>query len=267
MAEPAVGLLHPGEMGAALGAALRARGASVLWASESRSAATAARAQEAGFEDVGSVAELLRRSEVLLSICPPHAALEVAVAVAGYAGLYVDANAVSPETARAIAASVGARCVDGSVVGPPPRGGASTRLYLSGPEASLVAALFAGTPVDARIVAGEIGAASAVKMAYAAWTKGTAALLLGIRALAQAEDVERALLDEWRLSLPGLEDQSNRAARTAGVKGWRWVGEMEEIAATFAAAGLPDGFHLAAAEIFRTSSPDQERVWPLGETS
>ena len=70
-----------------------------------------------------------------------------------------------------------------------------------------------------------------------------------------------------RLSLPDLEDQSNRAARTAAAKGWRWVGEMEEIAATFAAAGLPDGFHLAAAEVFRTSSSDQERVWPLGETN
>jgi 3-hydroxyisobutyrate dehydrogenase-like beta-hydroxyacid dehydrogenase len=239
----------------------------VLWASEGRSAASATRAQEAGLEDVGSVAELVRRSEVLLSVCPPHAALEVAMSVAGYAGLYVDANAVSPETARAIAASVGARCVDGSVVGPPPRGGASTRLYLSGPEADLVAALFAGTPVEARIVAGPIGAASAVKMAYAAWTKGTVALLLGIRALARAEDVERALLEEWRFSLPDLEDQSNRAARTAAVKGWRWVGEMEEIAATFAAAGLPDGFHLAAAEVFRMSSSDQERVWLLGETS
>ena len=267
MAEPAVGLLHPGEMGAALGAALRARGSPVLWASEGRSAASAGRAKEAGLEDVGSVVELVRRSEVLLSICPPHAALEVAMGVAGYAGLYIDANAVSPETARVIAASVGARCVDGSVIGPPPGGGASTRLYLSGPEAGLVAALFAGTPVEARIVAGEIGTASAVKMAYAAWTKGTAALLLGIRALARAEDVEQALLEEWRLSLPDLEDQSNRAAWTAAAKGWRWVGEMEEIAATFAAAGLPDGFHLAAAEVFRTSSSDRERVWPLGETS
>ena len=132
---------------------------------------------------------------------------------------------------------------------------------------NLAAGLFAGTLVDTRILAAEIGAASAVKMAYAAWTKGTAALLLGIRALARAEDVEPALLEEWRLSLPDLEEQSNRAARTAAAKGWRWVGEMEEIAATFAAAGLPDGFHLAAAEVFRTSSPDQERVWPLGEAS
>ena len=99
-------------------------------------------------------------------------------------------------------------------------------------------------------------------MAYAAWTKGSAALLLAIRALARAEDVEPALLDEWRLSQPELEDQSQRAARAAAAKGWRWVGEMEEIAATFAAAGLPDGFHLAAAEVFRTLSADPALAWP-----
>ena len=242
MAELAVGLLHPGEMGAALGAALRSRGVPVLWASEGRSVASRKRAEDAGLEDVGSVAELMRRSEVLFSVCPPHAALDVA------------------ET-------VGDRCVDASIIGPPPRGDSGTRLYLAGREVNLAAGLFAGTLVDTRILAAEIGAASAVKMAYAAWTKGTAALLLGIRALARAEDVEPALLEEWRLSLPDLEEQSNRAARTAAAKGWRWVGEMEEIAATFAAAGLPDGFHLAAAEVFRTSSPDQERVWPLGEAS
>ena len=267
MAELAVGLLHPGEMGAALGAALRSRGVPVLWASEGRSVASRKRAEDAGLEDVGSVAELMCRSEVLFSVCPPHAALDVAETVAGYDGLYVDANAVSPKTARAIAETVGDRCVDASIIGPPPRGDSGTRLYLAGREVNLAAGLFAGTLVDTRILAAEIGAASAVKMAYAAWTKGTAALLLGIRAIARAEDVEPALLEEWRLSLPDLEEQSNRAARTAAAKGWRWVGEMEEIAATFAAAGLPDGFHLAAAEVFRTSSPDQERVWPLGEAS
>src|SRR6266545_1877039 len=94
--------------------------------------------------------------------------------------------------------------------------------------------------------------ASAVKMAYAAWTKGTAALLLAIGLLAEAEGVEAPLLEEWRLSLPELPEAATRAARSAAAKGWRWVGEMDEIAATFAAAGLPDGFHRAAAEMFRS---------------
>jgi hypothetical protein len=88
-------------------------------------------------------------------------------------------------------------------------------------------------------------------MVYAAWTKGTAALLLAINSVARAEGVEETLLEEWRHSLPDLPEALARAGRSADAKGWRWVGEMEEIAATFAAAGLPDGFHLAAAEMFR----------------
>jgi hypothetical protein len=94
-------------------------------------------------------------------------------------------------------------------------------------------------------------AASAVKMAYASWTKGSAALLLAARALARAEGVEDTLLAEWDISQPGLTERSARAAGSAAAKGWRWVAEMEEIAAAIAAAGLPDGFHLAAAEIYR----------------
>lgn len=247
-----IGLLHPGEMGAAIGAALRAGGQAVLWASNGRSPETAERAQQAGLEDVGGVEELVRRCDVILSVCPPHAAVDVASTVAGFDGIYVDANAVSPMTARTIAPLVH-RCVDGGIVGPPPHREGSTRLYLSGPEAPTVADLFAATTVDARVVSSQIGAASAVKMAYAAWTKGTAALLLDVRALARAQGVEQELLDEWDMSQPQLADRSTAAARSAVTKGWRWVGEMEEIADTFAASGLPDGFHRAAAEIYDRS--------------
>src|SRR5438445_7962958 len=90
-------------------------------------------------------------------------------------------------------------------------------------------------------------------MAYAAWTKGTSALLLSVRALARAEGVEETLLDEWRLSLPQLPEQSIAAAHSALGKGWRWLGEMEQIAETLAAVGLPEGFHRAAAEIYGRS--------------
>jgi hypothetical protein len=90
-------------------------------------------------------------------------------------------------------------------------------------------------------------------MAYASWTKGSAALLLAARALARAEGVEEALLAEWGISQPGLTQRSARAAGSAAAKGWRWVAEMQEIAAAIAAAGLPDGFHQAAAEIYRRS--------------
>jgi len=258
----AIGLLHPGAMGAALGAALRGRGERVLWASDGRSDATAGRARQAGLEDVGDVAALCRRCDVLISICPPHAAREVAALAAAFDGIYVDANAVSPATARAIGEGVG-RFVDGGVVGSPPRSPGTTRLYLAGAEAETVAALFAGTTVDARIVSAMPGDASALKLAYAAWTKGSAALLLATRELARAEGVEEALLDEWRLSLPELEERSLAAARSADAKGWRWVGEMDEIARTFAAAGLPDGFHRAAAEIYgRAANGELSRASP-----
>jgi hypothetical protein len=168
---------------------------------------------------------------------------------------------------RAIAEAVGGRFVDGGLVGPPPRPPATVHLYLSGPDAALVAGLFDGTAVDARVVSERIGAASAVKAAYAAWTKGTAALLLAIGAFARAEDVEAVLHAEWRESLPQLPDEARRARRSADAKGWRWVGEMEEIAAAFAARELPAGFHLAAAEVFRTLSTDSERAWRPGVPS
>jgi 3-hydroxyisobutyrate dehydrogenase-like beta-hydroxyacid dehydrogenase len=251
-----VGLLHPGEMGAALGAVLRERGTTVLWASAGRSEATARRATDAGLEDVGEVDELARRSDVIVSVCPPHAAVDLARSVSGFRGLFVDANAVSPATAREIAAVVeagGARFVDGGIVGPPPRTAGTTRLYLCGPDAPEVARVFEDSALEPVVVSDSVGAASATKMAYAAWTKGTAALLLAVRALARAENVEPTLVEEWRRSIPELPEQSQRAARSAGTKGWRWVGEMEQIAETFAAAGLPPGFHEAARDVFARS--------------
>ncbi len=121
-----IGLLHPGEMGATVGASARTDGARVLWASEGRGAATCGRAEAAGLEDAGTVADLVRRSEVILSICPPHVAVDLARAVAAlrFTGLYVDANAVSPQTAREIGGiveKVGATFVDGGIVGGPPQ--------------------------------------------------------------------------------------------------------------------------------------------------
>jgi len=250
-----VGLLHPGEMGAAIGGALRERGETVLWASAGRSDATAERAKQAGLEDAGEIAEVCRRSEVVLSVCPPHAAVEVARAAEGFTGIYVDANAISPQTARAIAGHQG-RFVDGGIVGSPPHEPGSTRLYLSGSEAKAVAALFADTNVDARVISAERGAASALKAAYAGWTKGSAALLLTVRELARAEGVENVLLEEWRLSEPELEEWAAAAARSAERKGWRWVGEMQEIAQGMAAHDLPVGFHEASAEVFRRASEE-----------
>src|SRR5436190_5284960 len=217
-------------MGAALGAVLRDRGHDALWASRGRSSTTAKRAEQAGLVDAGDVEELCRRSDILISVCPPHAALDVARSAAGFAGIYIDANAVSPETSREIGSLLD-RFVDGGIIGPPPRESGMTRLYLAGADARQIADLFSGTIVDARVVSDQPGAASALKMSYASWTKGSSALLLAARALAQAEGVEEALLEEWRLSLPDLAERSVAASRSAMRKGWRWVGEMNEIAA------------------------------------
>jgi 3-hydroxyisobutyrate dehydrogenase-like beta-hydroxyacid dehydrogenase len=250
-----VGLLHPGEMGAVVGACLSAAGMRVVWPSAGRSQATARRAAAAGLEDVGSPASAVQASDVILSVCPPDAATDVArlVAAARFAGLYVDANAVAPATARAIGEIVGATgadLVDGGIVGPPPRKAGTTRLYLSGSRAGEVADLFRGSVLETIVMPGDIGAASALKMAYAAWTKGSSALLLAVRALAIREGVDPALRAEWERSQPGLESRSEAAVAANAPKAWRFVGEMREIARAFEAAGLPPGFHEACARIY-----------------
>jgi len=262
-----IAMLHPGEMGSVVGACARAAGARVVWASEGRGGRTAERAKAAGLEDVGTLRAAVIASDLILSVCPPDAAVDLARAVAaeGYRGIFVDGNAVAPATAREIAEKIqaaGATFVDGGIVGPPPERPGSTRLYLSGTEAARVAALFEGSALEAIAVAGPPGAASAVKMAYASWTKGTSALIMAVRALAAAEGVDDTLLREWDRSQPGLRERSESAVRGSAKKAWRFVGEMEEIAATFAAAGLPDGFHRAAGEIYERLSEYKDTKTP-----
>jgi 3-hydroxyisobutyrate dehydrogenase-like beta-hydroxyacid dehydrogenase len=254
MPEMTIALLHPGEMGAAVGACLVSRGTRVVWASENRSSATRQRADCAGFEDLSSLDNALAASDAVLSICVPSGALDLArqVAAMNFRGLYIDANAISPAHSREIGClveSVGARFVDGGIIGLPPTPRRITKLYLCGPDAPAIAALFDGTQTEAILIDRPIGAASALKMCYAAWAKGETALLGIIRALARHEGVDETLLKEWRDSMPGIAEQSEHIVQRAR-KAWRWAGEMEEIAASFDAANLPSGF-LANAEIYR----------------
>jgi len=254
MTAPVIALLHPGEMGAAVGACARERGARVLYASAGRSTDSRARAEAAGLADGGTVAAIVRDAGILLSVCPPHAAVDVAneVAAVGFRGVYVDANAIAPDTTRRIAAIVGAggaTFVDGGIIGPPPRAGVRSRLYLAGEGAADVAALFESTPLGAVDMRSPIGAASAIKACYAAWTKGVGGLLANIRALAAHEGITEALLAEWSDSQPDMTRRTD-VVRGNARKAWRWIAEMEEIAASFRAAGLPDGFHLACADTY-----------------
>ena len=261
-----VGLLHPGQMGASVGAALVGSGARVLWASRGRSAESRGRAGAAGLVDAGDLGTLVRDCSVLLVICPPSAALATARAVAGagFRGIYADLNATAPATASAIGATVadaGARFVDGDLIGGPAGAGHGPRLFLSGGDAGTVGELFAGTALAVEVI-GDGVEASALKMCYAAWTKGTAALLLDIRALARATGVEAALLAEWSRSQPDLARRCDAAVAVAG-RGWRYAGEMEEIAATFAAAGLPEGHARAAAEVYQRLAAFKGATPPL----
>lgn len=243
-----VGVVHPGSMGAAVaGAAL----SSVRWASEARSEATAERARVHRLEDSGSLGQLVVDADVIVSICPPAAACEVAgaVAEAGFDGIFVDANAISPATAMEIAERFD-RFVDAGIIGPPPIERGSTRLYLAGDDASVVAELWSGSLLEPVVMDGQVGSASALKVAYAGYTKGSAALLITMAAYATSVGVAEELFAEWDMSMPGVKDRLVRTTAGVGPKAWRFVGEMDEIARSLELVDLPPDFHEAAAEIY-----------------
>jgi 3-hydroxyisobutyrate dehydrogenase-like beta-hydroxyacid dehydrogenase len=247
-----VGFLHPGLMGESLVANCTE---TCLWVGDGRSAETRARAEHRGMTEVDTLAALCERADVIVSICPPAAADDVSQQVAdcGFLGVYVDANAISPELARAIAGRFD-HFVDGSVIGPPAHHEGTTRLYLAGDAAADVAAVFAGGVLDSRVLAGDVGAASALKMAYASWTKIGSALHLAVRALAEAEGVAGDLVAEWDLSQPGMSQRSHGIAAGVGPKAWRFTGEMEQMVDAYEACELPTGFAEAATEIYRRLS-------------
>lgn len=253
-------VLHPGSMGAAVAACVTANGHTVHWVSDGRSAATRARADDADAIGHPTMAEAVAAVDIVISVCPPDNALDVAREVSlaaretGTTPTFVDANAIAPVTMTAVAAEVsasGCPVVDGGIVGLPPTTPGHTRLFLSGEGSAVIADVFEGSNVECVVMDGKIGAASALKMAYAAWTKGSAALLLTIAAAAEAHGVADELHAEWDRSQPGTTQRLQATAARAASKAWRWEGEMQEIAATLAQYGLPAGFHLAASETWR----------------
>jgi len=265
MLEDCVGIISLGEMGSGIAGSLVSAGRCVVTDFEGRSSATVERARKAGVEDAGGVEGLVSEAGVVVSIVPPAAAREVghrlaaAVRSTGATPLVVDANAISPARAQELAgelAAAGATFVDGDVIGGPPAAGRPpTRLYLSGDEAGRAASVL-GTPELRAVVLTEGGdaAASSLKMAYAAWTKGSAALVLTARALARAYGVEDTLLAEWAESQPDAVGRCQVATHMSG-RGWRFEGEMEEIAAALRSVGLPAGFAEGAAGAYHRLAP------------
>lgn len=267
-----IGILHPGEMGVSIAASAINSGYRAYWASQGRSDKTRERAEKHGLIELDSLSKLCQTSEIILCICPPHAAEDVARSVtqAGFKGLYLDANAIAPQRSITFGQrmeAAGIRFVDGGIIGGPAWTPKETWLYLSGGYAKELAACFTNGPLEIKIIGDEIGKASALKMCYAAYSKGTTALLAAVIATAEALGVRATLYEQWDMDDSSFSEQANR--RTAGVtaKAWRFEGEMHEIASTFQDAGIPNGFHEAAAEIYRRMAgfKDSKETPPLHE--
>jgi 3-hydroxyisobutyrate dehydrogenase-like beta-hydroxyacid dehydrogenase len=253
-----VGVLSPGDMGGAIGEVLRANGAGVLTCLRGRSERTRALAAQAGIEDRPSLEELVVDCDVLLCVLVPARAVDVAreVATAIRATktdlLYVDCNAIAPRTVREIGEIVsdaGAGVADVGIVGAPPRK-SGTRFYASGPGARELAGL-AGYGLDVRVIGDHIGQASGLKMCYAALTKGVTALGVELLLAARLMGLDGVLRKEQRESVPDLLSSLERGVPTMPPKAYRWVGEMEEIATTFADVGLTPRMLLGAADVYR----------------
>ena len=254
-----VGILSPGDMGSGVGRVLHATGLDVIAALHGRSELTRERALEAGFRDAGSIDNLVSQADLVLSILVPAEATVVAEGVAaamqrtGATPVFVECNAIAPQTVRAIERVIrdaDGGFIDAGIIGGPPRApGANTRFYCSGPDTTPFEALTA-YGLDVRVVGREVGQASGLKMVYAASTKGTTALWTELLVAARALGLEEALLAEYgpghslsRQQMNGIPSMPRRARR--------WVGEMEEIAATFSALGLTPQIMEGAADMYR----------------
>lgn len=255
MQKTKIGFLHPGAMGISLAVSAQNSGHEACWASDGRSPQTRMRAEEHGLTDLNSVSHLTQTCSALVSICPPHAAIDVAKSIASlsFQGLYIDANAIAPQTAQHIQFTVeqgGARFVDGGVIGGPAWKPGTTWLHLSGADAAEATAYFAKGALETNVLGDEIGQASALKMTFAAYTKGSTALIAAMFATAEHFDVRSALEEQWTKYDPDFVEEAHKRTRRVTAKAWRFAGEMEEIATTFADAGLPTGFHQAAGNTY-----------------
>lgn len=252
-------MLSPGDMGHAVGRVLKDSGLRVVTCLQGRSERTRELARRGNMENTSSLEELVSQSDLILSIIPPSEAVKLAQQMAtvlravGASTYYADCNAISPQTAKkidAIITEAGGRFINASIIGSPPGKGEPPRLYVSGPHASVMSELD-GKGIKIRLIGGEVGRASAIKMCYAALTKGSQALWIALLTAAEAMGLTDELRQEFLSSQSNIYRQMERQIPGTPVKTRRWVGEMEEIASTFAQVGLTPQFHKAASEIFR----------------
>lgn len=252
MDQPTVGILHPGSMGAAIAACAATNAAAVVWCSAGRSAASTMRAEQFGLTPVATLSELLDRSDIVISLCPPAAAEDLAHDVAGHRfdGVYLEANAINPERTTRIAGVLepAATVVDGGVVGSPPVRGKTPVLYLSGRAAATerIEALFAGTAVQTKVLGTEVGKASALKLAYATFQKTSRVLVALAVGMAREHGVDQELIEAASRRTDSYLSEPQYVAKTAA-RAWRWGPELEEAADALAAAGLPPEMLRAAA--------------------
>jgi 3-hydroxyisobutyrate dehydrogenase-like beta-hydroxyacid dehydrogenase len=250
-------------MGHAVGASIAERGFCLVSALADRSELTRARAERAGIEDAGGLDDVVTAAEGILAILPPAEAEPLACRVAeamartGRTPIYADCNAVSPATVKHIAAAItaaGAPFIDAGIIGAPPGPGrADTRFYASGPQANWLEGLAGSGERGGIAVIGlgdDVGRASAIKMVYAALTKGTMTLKAAVLVTAMRLGVFEELSKELEKSQPQAWARMGILPFLPADSG-RWIGEMEQIAATFRDTGVPEDFHRGAAAIFR----------------
>jgi 3-hydroxyisobutyrate dehydrogenase-like beta-hydroxyacid dehydrogenase len=249
----------PGDMGHAVGRALREHGHDVVTCLAGRGPHSHALAKQGGLRAVATLADVAIQAEMILSILPPAAALQQAqnIAAAMQAErrqpIYVDCTAISPQTAKSVGeviAGAGAPFIDAGIIGAPPGRGAGPRIYVSGADVTAMLALD-GQGFLVKQAGANIGDASALKMAYAGLTKGTRTLHTAVLMAAQKLGVAETLFEEFEYSQKGALEAMRANVPFLPADSERWVGEMEEIARTFAGVGVPSGFHDGAAEIFR----------------
>ena len=259
MSSQTVAIVSPGDMGHNVGKALKKEGLRIVTSLAGRSARTKGLAEAAGFEDLGSLEAVASEADLILSIMPPSSAVDAARAMAtaikasGKSPPYADCNAVSPQTALKAAdviAGAGAPFIDAGIIGPGPGTREKpTQFYVSGPKA-LVMQIIAGPHINVIDMGPEIGRASAIKMCFAAVTKGTWTLYAAALTAAEALGITDELHEELQFSRPRDYDEMNRMVPRLPLDAGRWIGEMHEIAATLGDAGVTPNFHKGAADIF-----------------